>query len=465
MSEDTPDPTNYAPQMPLLSTPNFATLSVPAEAVNTGDAGLLFAPLQNLESSPAPPNLSLPDLPYVNTSSPLTSPTPLSAQSDARMPPQGTPDTPRVGAMLVDEDGPSTPIAPTVPNTPTISTVPNSPIAPTVPNTPVVLLQDIVEPLPFDDEEPDLTPISDHLEGSLELQAGNPLSDPLDKYMRGSFPPVHVALPEAAYINIATSITRAWDSFPVYKLIAIPFGFDARVHSKHGILVRGILSAVAEITNSQRIGVSAPAPEERPIKSRNRTPLAFLIHGLTKEQYRTLYKQKIWVSNDISFRVTSTKPTPPDLLFSITELSSLNAERVHEMVLTTWSRNATISTLLEIVNNHTYKDPATKPNIRSFLATLKTDCLLIKERGGILNPIYNIYANGKYFRCHKLWSLIRTSLAGLTYGSSTVGTGIVRVGHFHCTVCHAADHPRGLCPFPKIHGWKGPLGFPEGAHN
>ena len=465
LSEDTPDRINNAPQTPLFSTPNLATLSVPAEVVTTGDAGLLFAPLRNLESSPAPPDLSLPDLPYVNASSPLTSPTPLSVQNDTRKPPHGSPDTPRVGAMLVDEETTSTPIAPTVLNTPTIPTVPNSPVAPTVPNTPVVLLQDIVDPLPFNDDEPDLTPISNHLEGSLELQTGNLPSNPLDKFMRGPFPPVHVSLPEAAYVNIAKSTATAWDSFPTYKLLAIPFGFDARVHRKHGILVRGILSAVAEITNSQRIGVAAPAPEERPIKTRNRTPLAFLIHGLSRDHYRILYKQRFWVSNDISFRVTSTKPSPPDLLFSITELSSLNSERVHEMVLTIWSRNATISALQDIINNYNYNDPTSKPDIKSFLATLKTDCLLIKEKGGILNPIYNIYANGKYFRHHELWSLVRSSLAGLTYGASTVGTGVVRTAHFHCTVCHAADHPRGLCPFPKMQGWKGPLGFPEDARN
>ena len=245
----------------------------------------LFTPLQTLELSPAPLYLSLPNLPYANSLSPPVSPTPLFVQ-DTNMSPSS--NTPRVHTMLVDGDAPSVLMALTAHSTL---------IAPTVLNTPVTLLQNINAPLRFNDDKPDTTPISSHLAGSMEyqtgLQAGNPLLNPIDKFIKGIFPlvyDVHLATP---FININKATIAAWDSFPTFKLIAIPFGFKLRIHQKHGNIIRGIPLAVADITDSQCFGIFAPAPEDRLIKSRSHTPYAFLIHSLFKENYCFLIKQKI----------------------------------------------------------------------------------------------------------------------------------------------------------------------------
>ena len=506
LAEDSQDSFLEASTALTTSTPHLASLSVPAEAILNEDHGHLFAPLQALESSPPPADLSLPDLPFTNCSFPSNfpdSPTPQSTQNASNGQTIETSDTPKIRAMLVDGKSTNTPTAhtisnhpahPTAPNSPIAQTVPNSPIAPTAPNSsaattvpnspiapnasnvpaapaapnpPIELSQEITPPPVVDDSEPDLTPISDHLANSVEyqsgLQAGNLLlRDPLDKYMKACFPPVHDAHPAAAYNNINKSITSAWDGFPNYKLIAVPFGFESRLHLKHGVITRGILTAIAEITDSQRIGISPPAPEERTIKNRSRTPYAFLVHGLSKEQYQFLLRQRIWASVNITFRIMTTKPSPPDLLFSITELSSLNSETVHNMVLSVWSQESTIILIQDIIQSFP-QDASNMVNFRSFLTSLKIDCVTIKEKGGRINPIYNTYADNRYFRNHSLWSKIRSLLAGLRYGSAALGCGVVKVALFHCNICHGVDHPRGLCPFPKIQGWCGPLGLREGT--
>ena len=174
----------------------------------------LFAPLQTLELSPAPLYLSLPDLPYANSLSPPVSLTPLSVQ-DTNMGPFS--NIPRVHTMLVDGNAPSVLMALTAPSTL---------IAPTVLNTPVTLLQDINAPLCFNDDKLDTTPISSHLAGSMEyqtgLQAGNPLLNLIDKFIKGIFPLVYDAHPATPFINIDKVTIAAWDSFPTFKLIAIP---------------------------------------------------------------------------------------------------------------------------------------------------------------------------------------------------------------------------------------------------
>ena len=453
---------------PLTSTPYLASLSVPAAAVISKDYNHLFAPAQASAPSLTPPDLSLPDLPFLNSSSPPASPSPHATQN-TRETAVDTPDTPRIHEMLMDGENMNTPTASTVPNTPAPTTIPNTPAPPAAPITPIALLQEvIVPPLNDDDDEPDTTPIGDHLAGNTEHQPGfqngnTTLGNPMEKYMTGLFPPVHDAHPTAIYNNVKESVYLAWDTFPVYKLVAIPFGYESKAHHRHGDIKRSILSAVAEITKSQRVGISAPAPEER-IKTRARTPCTFLVHGLAKEEYQTLLKQRIWCSTDITFRIATTKPHPPDLLFSLTEFASLNTEEVYNMVLTVWSKDTTISTIQNIVKSFPHKNPNAQPNYKSFLATLKVDLIKIREKKGRINPVYNIYTNGKYFREHELWSQIRTFLLGLRYGSAGLGIGIAKSGLFQCSLCHGVDHPRGLCPFLLIQGWRGPLGLPEGVN-
>lgn len=354
-----------------------------------------------------------------------------------------------IHAMLVDRDSPTTPGTPV--------------------NSPTPAGQQEIPPASQGeaDTEPELTSIRDHLAESEEYQSAlttgqsNP-NNPLDKFMSEVMPLVHDAHPAAIFDHIDPGIIDAWDSFPTHKLIAIPFGFEARQHAKHRNIQRRILAAVAEITNSHRAGVSAPGPEDRIIRARRRTPYAFLIHGLTKEQYQTLLVQRIWVSVDTTFRISRLIPGCPDLLFTITELLTLDTNAVYNAVLTTWSKEATGTAIKEVLEkNLPNAEPDTIPNIKTFLASLIVECLKIKEDKARLAPHYNIYANGRYFQNNKLWSQIRRLLANLTYGNSMIGSGFVKVAAFHCTICHGADHPRGLCPFPKIAGWKGPLGLAE----
>ena len=128
---------------------------------------------------------------------------------------------------------------------------------------------------------------------------------------------------------------------------------------------------MVDITDSQCFGIFAPAPKDRLIKSQSHTPYAFLIYGLFKENYCFLIKQKIWCSNDITFCITTTKLTPPDLLFSIMELSSLDTKRVHDMVFIIWSHKASISAIQDIIIAFPHNDLTSISDFKSFLATLK----------------------------------------------------------------------------------------------
>ena len=453
LSEDTLGGTANFEEPVHSSTPTLATLSIPADAAPPTDDqhSLLFTPSQSRNSSFTQPDLSLPDIPFEDSSLAPYSPTPPASQIIGRGGPRERPDTPIVLGMLVDEE-----------TTERLYDAADT-------STPSDLAGKAPETLTDTDTEPDITPMSEHLANSEEYQsallADQPnLRNPLDKYMSGVMPIVHNAHPSDPLDFVDMKTIQEWDNCPNFRLIAAPFGFDARLQSKQNDIKKRILAAVAEITQSPRVGVCAPGPHDRVIKARHRTPRAFLIHGLTKDQYQVLLKQKVWVSAVISFRVTTTKPTPPDLLFTLTDFSTLDTRDIYVMVRNLWLQETTLMSIQEAIQG-IIGDSQTEcpPNIKSFLASVRIELMKIMESKGRMTPHYNIYANGKYFRNHKMWTKVRGILARLHYGTPLLGSGIPLIRAHHCNICHAADHPRGFCTFPKLQGWRGPTGLPDVA--
>lgn len=319
------------------------------------------------------------------------------------------------------------------------------------------------------DDEPDTSPMSVHLANSEGYQnallADQPNTrDPLDKYMKVVLPAVHDAHPAAPLDFIDLKTIKEWDNCPNYRLIAAPFGFEARQQFKHNDIKKRLLAAVAEITQSTRVGVCPPGPHDRTIKSRHRTPRAFLIHGLTKSQYHTLLKQKVWASAAITFRVITTTPTSPDLVFTLTDFSTLDTNEITTMVHEVWQREDTLKAIQDAIKDIQPVSKLEAPsNVVEFLKSVKVDQLKMMEGGGRLTPHYNIYANAAYLQNHTMWSTARGILAKLYYGTALLGAGIPITKAHHCTICHGADHPRGFCYFAKIQGWKGPDGLPDTA--
>lgn len=313
-----------------------------------------------------------------------------------------------------------------------------------------------------DNKESDATPMSMHLTNSkgyqnVLLEDQPSIRDPLDKYMKEVLPIVHDAHLAAPLDHIDMKTIKEWDNCPKYRLIAAPFGFNTHQQFKHNNLKKRILAAVAKITQSPHIGVCAPSPHDRVIKSRHCTPCAFLIHGLNKEQYCMLLRQNVWASAIITFRVTTTTPTSPDLLFTLTEFSTLDVGEILTMVQDLWRKKETITAVQEAIKGiPTDPKKEAPPDIKAFLNSVKIDQLKMMESGRRLTPQYNVYTNAKYLQNHTMRSEARKVLSKFYYDTSLLGSGILLIRAHHCNICHSADHPHGFCPFAKLPGWKGP---------
>jgi hypothetical protein len=238
------------------------------------------------------------------------------------------------------------------------------------------------------------------------------LKDPLDKYMKGEFPQIYPAYPTSAYLYVEPKKIIEWDTFPVHKLIALPFGFDTRIQSRHHNIRARLLAAVVEITKAQQVGIAMPGPNNRVGTKHREMPIAFLIHNLTEAQYLTLLKQEIWISSNISFQVVITTPTSPDYLLTLHDMAMVGIPAVQSMIEATWNEKQTQAALAEIAQEAEAKETPTKPDIPAFLKTI-TLRRYNTIKNGILAPIFNVYAEGAFIEDEDIWTQIRKTLLKL----------------------------------------------------
>jgi hypothetical protein len=99
----------------------------------------------------------------------------------------------------------------------------------------------------------------------------------------------------------------------------------------------------------------------------------------------------------------------------------------------------------------------TKQNLANFSKSMKVKMMDTRKQGGAAAPTFNVFADGKLINDDALWCSLRNFLASQPYAlkfqePSPAGSDLHR-----CSICHSIEHPRGLCPFPKVKGWNGPF--------
>ena len=93
-----------------------------------------------------------------------------------------------------------------------------------------------------------------------------------------------------------------------------------------------------------------------------------------------LLRQKVWASAAITFRVTTTTPTSPDLLFTLTEFSTLDVQEISSMVQDLWQKKETATAIQDAIKDIPMvatKEPP--PDIKAFLESVKVDQLKMME--------------------------------------------------------------------------------------
>ena len=147
----------------------------------------------------------------------------------------------------------------------------------------------------------------------------------------------------------------------------------------------------------------------------------------------------------------------PSFLFAIKGLRTLEPDLVHNTIREMWNNEITQRFIIDGIQtmDENLRDGATQV-IQSFLDSVLVTKLDTRDKGSTIKPTFNIYANGDIIDDVKSWVNIRAHLVNCNYHSTMLGQGKTDIIPFCCGLCHGVDHPRGMCPFPDLDGWKGP---------
>ena len=430
-----------------LLTPSITSISVPMDAIPQEPPAPPIVTYQSSDQGDTPPPFPTPDL--INESSVTPPATPTRPRGN---PPPSIP-------LLTNATPPDAPM-------PLACSLVLTPILdPATPATPPprALPRNEANPNPF---TPVLPPIlvPSSTKNRLEAAANrnNTLAgkftprNALDKYTAGPLPLVHDAYPTAVFEHIDTDFAAEWEQHKGGKLLAHPFDSDAQNSANHEEIRELIFTAASEITKSVEVEVSAPIASEEAKKER-RFPTVFLIFNLSDDHVNLLLQRGVWSSPAITFRVLPFRPPCPNFMFSIGSISTHSVDTIFPIVQRVWDGPDTkiyITALINAVPED--KRGGVENAICLLMDSMWVEKLETKRAGETIAPHYNIYTDSSGIAIDEVWIRLRNHLSARTYSATFQGTGKIKTPPFHCGVCHSADHPRGLCPFPDIPGWNGP---------
>ena len=292
------------------------------------------------------------------------------------------------------------------------------------------------------------------------------------KYLNADMLEIHDAHVSAIFDLVDIDLRTQWDEHPEGKLAIIPFGIEIASDIQLRDLRNLIFTTIAEITQSQKLGVSTPSPNKRALDMQH-SPTTFLVYNLSVDQCQTLQQRKVWALPKLTFRVTTIDPCLPNFLFAIGNFTTMDTPEIKKLVLRVWTDDESrefFNSLTQAMetDEQTEESPLMPEEIQAFIKSLKVTVIKLivhvpmptpenpNTTTPTITPRFNIYVDSSHIWDFQVWTEIRLYLAKRTYQNKVLGQGITYIAPHNCGICHSVNHPRGLCQFPSIPGWNGP---------
>ncbi|KDQ52875.1 hypothetical protein JAAARDRAFT_197939 [Jaapia argillacea MUCL 33604] len=244
-------------------------------------------------------------------------------------------------------------------------------------------------------------------------------------------------------------------------LILQPFGetgtTQERVDDNAARLCSALATLKALIPGAQNSSPTISPPLRDPDASRFSN--SFMAHGLTPAMVQFLLSKVILSLPVITFKVLPLlNMSNPYLLFPITEIDT-TAEVIKKIICDTWSQPLVTQFILDGLQ---ITDPmACLETMEGILMSIEVERVKNRMREGFDRLRYNVFAR---LGDTPVWADIRDHLWDIPYVNL-----LHRTAHSTpfklCSLCHCMTHPRGLCPFPSLPGWNGPLHNPTPPGN
>ncbi|KAG6372431.1 hypothetical protein JVT61DRAFT_7528 [Boletus reticuloceps] len=280
------------------------------------------------------------------------------------------------------------------------------------------------------------------------------------------FPTIHLASPGQLIEDLNTGTLQEWINVDTPKLVARVFDYDGgdptRMNPITTMQIKKIVDDISTAYNARECNYVVYPPFPVQGYPLNSCPNAFLIHAISPEVREIILNHKVWSSAHITFEARPlVEHTLPLLLFNLVGLITNNTERTRKIVQEVWNDPKMKHQMAVILHNN---DPLFKGRdnfpllehyLNTFIDSVETELLDYKSAGCVATPRFNVLSESPTASVHA-WTILCQFLAGLPYMTSLYGVGTAS-RLFHCTLCHSVSHPRGLCEFPNVNLWNGPV--------
>jgi hypothetical protein len=270
----------------------------------------------------------------------------------------------------------------------------------------------------------------------------------------GGFPVVYGRNSTHAFDNIDIQQITDWMNLPGTRIFVQPLSHGFYPPAVAQEIVGTLQAAICDIFGCENVKITAPMASSPP-SGTDRPPYTYLVRNISPDVAAALIDQQCWATNKIGFLVYTAEAIRPKYLgavegFNITDDEDIT--QIHELIAQTLYQSP-VSTIIAEISAHEPSlaslDRTTR--VEQIIQSLGINAIKIRAQGGSLRPIINIYIDCP-FESDEDWSRLVTAVASTEFRHSLLGTGTAHRG-WTCTICHGADHPSGLCPFPLTPGW------------
>ena len=172
------------------------------------------------------------------------------------------------------------------------------------------------------------------------------------------------------------------------KVLVRPFDTQVHYQPNHHSIAMDLISATCEITGSLEATVALLVKDK---SEKGWHPITFLIHNLTQLKVHTLLSQPVWSSNEIAFQVSPVMTMCPDFLFTILNFTTLNDNKVVQVIMDIWNDTSTSAFFDGLVKQAKDKDKqAIMSRILNFIKSMHIAQLDTKKEGGKWDPQYHV---------------------------------------------------------------------------
>ncbi|KAH7906071.1 hypothetical protein BJ138DRAFT_1224252, partial [Hygrophoropsis aurantiaca] len=275
------------------------------------------------------------------------------------------------------------------------------------------------------------------------------------------WPIIHMAHSAQMFDFLDPTVINAWIAVADPKLLVRVLDNDGKDPvNTTPVLTERICTAVAKIATMNNLSadfirVSPPAKANNNTNPGN--PLSFLVYNIPDQLKGILISKKIWSSRPITFETRDFLAlSMPSLLFALQGFTSMTtAGDIHKIVFDAWTLLDTRAELADFFAEAGVPTEQLTETIVEFIQSIDIKRIEWKITGGTSQPRYNVFAHSPISN-PKVWTKIRLFLRNLNYSAPLEGSGFY-AAFIPCQICNSLDHPRGLCPFPAINNWNGPV--------